>query len=497
MAGVGVKLNRIFQKKSITASFIGFIYSLVVTIAPVLLVIGNILLMGWVLGFGSESYIQRELFSCTALYIFIFALLSVSPFNAVLSKYVQDAIYEENYQDILPCYHLGLGINMALSCAMGIPFCLREYFVGGVEIFIVFVGYCGYVSMTLVFYSMVYLFICKDYEKVSIFFLTGMLMAFLLSLLLRYVFCWGIMESMLFALMAGTLLIAVLEYATIKRYFPKDSNRYKPVLLYFKKWWKLVLTNFFYILGLYIHNFVFWNADTRMVLADTFVCNQPYDMASCIALFTNISATIIFVSRIEMNFTEKYRLYSESIIGGKKANIDNAKKRMFRQLSDELMNLVRVQFIISVVVYLLCVVLLPQMGFAGLVMRIYPCLAAGYFILFLMYAAILFLYYYNDLTGSMMTAVSFCLVTLIGSIFAMHLSEIWYGIGVVLGAFTGWTIAYARLRWVERNMDVNVFCQGEIVGRKTGPKPSSIVYEKHRGKKPGRSLRHNRGGLSN
>ena len=31
-----------------------------------------------------------------------------SPFNAVLSKYMQDAIFEERYQDILPCYYLGL-----------------------------------------------------------------------------------------------------------------------------------------------------------------------------------------------------------------------------------------------------------------------------------------------------------------------------------------------------------------------------------------------------
>lgn len=79
MADVGSKLTRIFKKKSIIASFVGFVYSLVVTIAPVLLVIGNIQFMSRVLGFGGESYIRRELFTCTVLYIFIFALLSVSP----------------------------------------------------------------------------------------------------------------------------------------------------------------------------------------------------------------------------------------------------------------------------------------------------------------------------------------------------------------------------------------------------------------------------------
>ena len=35
---------------------------------------------------------------------------------------------------------------------------------------------------------------------------------------------------------------------------------------------------------------------------------------------------------------------------------------MFRQLASELMNLARIQFIISVVIYLLCIIFLPGMG---------------------------------------------------------------------------------------------------------------------------------------
>lgn len=122
MAGVGVKLNRIFEKRSIAADLIGFTYSIIITIAPVLLVIGTILLMGVVLGFNEVDYLTRELFSCTILYTFVFGLLTVAPFNAVLFKYTQDAIYEERFQDILPCFYLGLAMNIAFSCLLGIPF---------------------------------------------------------------------------------------------------------------------------------------------------------------------------------------------------------------------------------------------------------------------------------------------------------------------------------------------------------------------------------------
>ena len=68
------------------------------------------------------------------------------------------------------------------------------------------------------------------------------------------------------------------------RYFRNNSNQYKKVLGYFKKYWQLVATSFLYISGMYVHNFVFWNTDMKMVVVDSFVCNQPYDMASCLAV---------------------------------------------------------------------------------------------------------------------------------------------------------------------------------------------------------------------
>ena len=478
MAGIGVRLNRIFEKNTLTTDFLGFAYSTVATIAPMMVIIISLVCMEVVLGFDKIGYAQRELFSCTILYIFIFALLTAAPFNAVLSRYMSDVIYEERYEDIRPCYYLGMMMNIILSCLLGIPFCIREHFVGRVSVAYVFAGFCGYISLVLVFYSMLYLSICKDYQKISWFYFLGMVEAFVCAVIMRYIFKWGVTQSMLFGMVTGFFFTAILEHALVKRYFVKSSNRYRPVLHYFRKYWQLVLTNFLYILGLYIHNFVFWTTDLRMMVVKSFVCNQPYDMASCLAMFTNISATIIFIARVEMHFHEKYKLYSEAVIGGRGADIENTKRRMFRQLASELMNLARIQFIISVVIYLLCIVLLPRTGISGMTMKIYPLLAAGYFILFLMYSAIIFLYYFNDLAGAVLTAGIFCGVTLIGSLISTQLTEIWYGTGLLVGAIAGWCSAYGRLRWVEKNMDVHIFCRGNLIPRGKGEMPSGKVYDR-------------------
>ena len=483
MAGIGVKLNRIFEKRTLTASIFGFGYSTLITIAPMILVIGTILLMQWMFDFSSVGYAQRELFASTILYIFIFSLLTASPFNSVLSKYMSDVIYEERFEDILPCYNIGLFMNMVFSSIFGIPFCLHEYFVGGVAASYVFAGYCGYVALVLVFYSMLYLSICKDYKKISYFFLIGMLMAILCTYVCVETFNYTPTYAMLIGMDIGFVLIACLEGAVVRSYFRNNSGRYKAVLCYFKKYWQLIFTNFLYTLGMYIHNFVFWSTDKHMVVAKSFVSMTSYDMATCLAMFTNISASVIFISRVEMHFHERYKAYSEAVIGGRGADIELAKKRMFRQLGEELMNLARIQFIVSVVVFLICVVIPPQYGYGGNVMKIYPCLAAGYFILFTMYAGIIFLYYFSDLKGALYTVVVFCLGTFVFTVISSKLSTIWYGLGLVIGAFGGWTVAYFRLQWLEKNIDEHIFCVGNLIKYGSEKKPDSKVYDLRKQKK--------------
>jgi uncharacterized membrane protein len=487
MAGIGIKLERVYRHPSLGMHLYGFTYSMIITIAPILIVIGAVIISQIILRFDTAEYIHRELFADTVLYTFIFALLVTSPLNAVLSKYISDIIYEEKFEDIIPCFHLGLGITVVLGALLGIPFCLHEHFVGGVPVYYVFTGYCGYTALILVFYTMLYLSITKNYIKISLFFIIGMgvtVLTALLWTLFHFAFNMDPTYSLLLSLAIGFSLIAALEIALVKSFFRKNSGNWRPVLGYLKKYWRMILINTLYTLGLYVHNFVFWNSDLRNVLVNTFVTAMPYDMATCLAMFTNVSATVIFIINVELHFRDRYRNYFEAVIGGRRHDIRNARLRLFRQLSAELMTLIRLQFIISVAVFLLAIIILPRIGLGGLTMIIYPCLCVGYFILFIMYSLILFLYYFNDETGALLSAGAFCLVTLGGSILSMHLPEMWYGLGLVLGAAAGYSIAFFRLRWMEKHMDRQVFCKGTILQRGKGDMPSAVVFSRKTGAAP-------------
>jgi len=214
----------------------------------------------------------------------------------------------------------------------------------------------------------------------------------------------------------------------------------------------------------------------RLVVFDTYVCNQPYDMASFLAMFTNISAGVFFISRVEMHFHEKYKNYMEAIIGGKLDTIEKTKKRMFQVLSSQLITLAHFQFIISVIIYLIAVTVLPAIGFSGLVMEIYPLLTVGYYITFLMYSELLFLYYFNDLTGGLINGLLYTVFSVLGSLFSANFNALWYGAGFTVAGFISFTYSYFRLRWIEKNIDIHVFCRGTIVERVKEKMPRQDVY---------------------
>ncbi len=476
MAGIGVRLNKLFEKRSIVTALAGMGYSTAVTITPMVVVMAAILLMEKLLGFYNLPYVTKEVFLCTTLYIFIFAMLAASPLGAVISKLMSDIIFEEKFGDIMPCYYTGLALNMVIAAVPGLAFVIHALAVGKVAPAVIMLGYIGYMVLVFVFYTMNYLSICKTYEKIMLFYLIGMALAVVLSLILRYAAGAAAEISMLISIDAGLCITGGLALAALRQYFGMCSRNYGRLIQYIGRFRKLTAANTLYALGLYVHNFVFWGSELGTHVLDTFVYAQSYDLASFIAMFTNISTSVIFMANVEMHFHKSYKEYSEAVIGGRYIDIEKTKNRMFGTLVNEIMSVVRVQFIISVVMYLVFSVVLDRFGFNGLVMTIYPVLAAAYFIVFIMYCSFIFLYYFEDVTGALRTALIFFIFTAAGSVIAAQFARMWYGSGLLAGALAGWTYAYFRLRWIEKNIDYHIFCRGSILKRKRARRPSGIAY---------------------
>lgn len=480
MAGIGYELKKIFKEESILSLTGGVAYSSVVVVGPTIVIISTIIALYTLLSFTTIPYYERELLSSTILYAFIFSLLLTSPFNGVMSRYIADKIYEEKYEDILPSFYMGIFLTVSLGAIIGLPFLYRLIFIGNVDVFFACVSYLLFVALIITLYSMTYLSATKDYKFIAIFYGIGMLTAFLLSLLFNSL---GLIEikAILYGLTIGFLMIALLEFSYMKKYFTTNSGDYWDSLHYFKEQKHIWMSHFFYVLGLYIHNFVFWFHPSNLIIAKSYVSMQSYDMATFLAMFTNISTSILFTVMAETKFHTKYQKYNEAVIGKTWEEIEMQKNFMFKLLVKQLSYILSIQFIITGVIFLIALYLFPRIGLSGSILLIYPALVAAFLAIFLMYSNMIFMAYFNDNKGANLTSIVFFIAVFIGSLISFNFSAQYYGVGAFVGAFIGWSFSFFRLRYVERNFDEHIFCNVQIIENKIGPKPSNVAYRRTEG----------------
>lgn len=477
MAGIGYELKKIFKEESISRLAGGIAYSTIVTIGPTIVVIGTIVALYIILGFLSVPYYDRELLSSTILYGFIFSLLVTAPFNGVMSRYIADKIYEEKYDDILPSFYTGIFFSVLLGSIIGIPFVYRLIFIGNVDPVFAFVSYGFFIALIITFFSMIYLSATKDYKFIAIFYNVGMVITFCMAILFKYLGL-SIIEAILYGLTIGFLIISILEFSYMKKYFKNNSKNYGDCLSYFKEHSDILISNLFYVLGMYIHNFVFWTHPSRIIIAKSYISMQSYDMASFLAMFTNISTIIIFTVMVETKFHTKYQEYNEAVIGRTWHEIEMTKISMFKLLTDQISYIVNIQFRITGTIFLIGTLLLPRFGFGGSILLMYTSLVPTFLVIFLMYSNIVFMFYFNHNKSAQNTSLIFCICVFLGSIVSLRLRESFYGLGPFVGAFIGWTYSYFRIKYIERNFDEHIFCKVDIIEQKKQEAPSNIAYRR-------------------
>lgn len=477
MAGIGFELKRIFKKDSLFSIISGATYSTVVVIGPTILVMATILATYVFLGVSNISYAQRELLSAIILYIFIFSQIITAPINCIQSRFIADCIFEERFEDILPSFYMGLLLSEIIGFLTGLPFAIRMAVVGKVNLGFVFFGYVFFLILIYVFYALTYLTATKDYKIVAMDFFVGMVLTFVSSMGLHFVFRVEETYAILIGIMLGFFLIGVLFVSYIKHYFVVSNDSYTKCLSYYKKQTSLMFGTLFYTMGIFVHNFVFWCTSDHLVIVDCFYTYQSYDMAACLGMFTNISAMVIFTVMAETKFHDIYQEYNEAVIGETLQRIHDAKKKMFRLLMQQISYVVRVQAIISVIIFICAVTFLPDVGFSGLEMTVYPALAAAYYCVFIMYCNIIFLCYFNDNKGIFLTGFLFFACTVAATIYSCHLTPEFFGIGLLLGALVGWSYSFFRIRYLEQNFDYYIMCNMHILYSKREERPSSLIYK--------------------
>lgn len=454
MAGIGFELKKLFRKSGFFNVFKGVLYASASTIGPIILVIIALLVIHTLMNVFNIPYIQREILSSAILYAFVFSLIIATSIGTVLSRYISDKIFNEEEADIIPSLYGSIALVTGITGILGIPFYIFARLPGLFS----FGAYSLLMILAIVFVLMHYVSAIKEYRKITIAFLIGTIAGAMIGSLLFYIFKIDIIYVILYAMACCFLFTAAYMFFVIRSFFKADSKKYFEFLGYFREYKLIFISGFFYILGLYVHNFIFWFSPIGNVVADTYRCSYTYDMASFLGMLTNLSATVIFVVKVETNFHQRYQRYCYAVMGGSLDEIKIAKKDMARILNHELFFITEVQLIITLTLICAGIALLPMLGFGGLILDIYPILALGYYSVFMMYFIIVFLYYFDDQKGALYVSGIFLATTILISSVTVGMGTVFYGLGLLAGGVAAWIAGFFRLKTLLRNIDYHMFC---------------------------------------
>lgn len=476
MAGIGFEIKKLFKKEGIFNTVFAGLHATAVTIGPMVIVIIALNVMYMMQPYIELAYKEKEVLSSTILYVFIFSMILVSPVNIILSRYIADRIYEEDYSAIYTAVGTGELIIALCVAASGIPFGYMMYTKGNLPVYYIFTAYVFFAGVSFTFYYMNFITVLKQYSKITYSFFGSLIVGVLFVTVSNKIFDLNISDAILFGLTISFTMIAVFLVTFLKLSFREREYNYNLLIRCLKKNILLVLANFLYILGLYIHNFVFWSeSDYKVVVKNIFVSAPNYDMATYLAMLSNISVLVIFTVNVETKFHTAYKAYCETIIGAAGKDMKKAKQKMIETLRRETIYIIQLQIIVNLTAYIVAQVFFPRLGVEGDILSMYPALSVGYMIIYLIQCLMIYLFYLDDMTGAVMTGAVFLLSTFLGSMVSVHFSVYMSGLGLVFGSICGMSMAFFRLRYKLIHLDRHIYGKGRIVKKVMKEKKKDIV----------------------
>jgi polysaccharide biosynthesis protein PelG len=250
----------------------------------------------------------------------------------------------------------------------------------------------------------------------------------------------------------------------LKNFFGRSSKKYFEFLRHFDKYPSLFFISFFYTLGLYIHNFLFWTSELGVKIGNTYIYAPTYDVPTFYAFLSIMPSMIVFVVSIETSFYDKYRTYYTLITGkGNLNDIENAKKDMTRTLWSEIRNIMEIQLFFTLIFIAVGSYILPDIGLSQFSVDIFNLLAVGAYFNIIMLIIILILLYFEDRRGALFVSFTFLAGNTIFTYLTINYSENTYGLGFFLAAFIGMVIALAELVVYLKNINYHTFCGQPII----------------------------------
>lgn len=338
MAGIGFHLNKLVSGDTYTQAATGYLSSIIITAGPWLTSVISLSLLS-VVGIPAFSSAEYALLMVTITYAFCASLILTGGLQMVISRYLADRLYLDDWACIAPTCN-GVLLLVAPLFVVAAPFLFLAPFAWPYRLLVVTL----FLVLCLLWLTSIFLSAARDYLRIVAIFAVGHTISITAAIAL------GRAAGVVGALTGYTLGQAVstaLFIAQIYQEFGVADRINGAYLGYLRRYWDLLLLGFLYTAGIWADNIIRWFTAGSHAIAGFYRINSAYDVTKLLAYLTTILAAALFIVHIETGFARHYWSFYRRIEAmGTLAEIGAAKRGMITAVRTGLANVLKLQLIV-------------------------------------------------------------------------------------------------------------------------------------------------------
>ncbi|WP_461205064.1 exopolysaccharide Pel transporter PelG [Clostridium sp. DL1XJH146] len=467
MAGIGFELKRMFKDDTFTNRSKAYLYSALVSAGPWISSVITVNLLLFIMEFNNVGATNKDLFSGTIVYSFVFSQILTAPWQFLITRYISDKLYTKDYKYIRPSF-IGLNkIVFFLSFFVSIFFYWNKPLPLYYKIMAIYV----FLIISMIWILMVYLSAVKNYELIAKAYIIGGSITFILAFYLLYNpinFTEFIPASnLLFSYLVGiSFTFIMLIYNFLSTFYFGNNYQYD-FLRYLSKYSSLFFIGLFYTLGLWSDNILMWFSEVGMVILDTYHFSPLYDNAVFLAYLTIIPTMVLFLVIVETDFYSYYKNYfGLANKRGTLKEIKLAEHKMVGVLYNHLIYTFEVQALISITIILLAKPIFKFLNFNTILRNIFRVTSFGTLFNIFILLIILVLLYFEVRKRAFLVSFLFFIFNTIFTLFFRNKGIQYYGYGFVMGTFITFCIGAIILSRFTKKISYNTFALQPLYAKK-------------------------------
>ena len=425
MAGIGFELRKLLERDSITGLAQAYAYAAIISSGPWVLSIVGIL----VVGFMSASVVSPAFgvtqFQVSVTYLIAASLILTGPAQLSFTRFIADRLFEKKLDMVLPNFNGMLLVVILCAGGLGMPAVLFLFPAESPAYRLLMLT--GFVLLSGIWLATLLLSGLKQYKQIVALYALGYGIAVAAAISLRSLGLEGLLLGFVlghFVMLLGMVLLVARGFPSTRfiAYDFAQRGRMYPSLI-----WGGLLYN----LAIWADKIVFWfHPDTSQAVIGPLRASVIYDLPVFLAYLSIIPGMAVFLTRMETDFVEYYeRFYTTVREGGSLDELDGLRDEMVLIIRQGLGEIVKIQAIAVLVVFVTGPALLRALGISELYLSLLQVqvISAGLQVVLL---GILNVFFYLDkrvivLLLTIFLAGSNLLVTLA----TLHLGAPYYGYG--------------------------------------------------------------------